>query len=61
MAAEEYERLARQHYDDVDLELERGRAYLRLGDVRRALNEQPEAEAAYRSAGTLFEKLARAC
>jgi serine/threonine-protein kinase len=58
MAAEEYERFAQKHYDDVELELERGRAYLRLGDVRRALNEQPQAEEAYRSAEALFQELA---
>ena len=38
-AAADYERFVRQRSDDPALETERGRAYLRLGDVHRALRE----------------------
>ena len=56
-AAQDYERFAAQRSDDVALECERGRAYLRLGDVRRLLGQSAESEQAYGDARELFEEL----
>lgn len=58
-AAADYERFVRQRSDDPALETERGRAYLRLGDVHRTLREVKEADKAYRSAISLLEKLSQ--
>ena len=58
-SAEDYEWLANQVSTDRQQEIERGRAYLRLGDVRHILGELPRAQEAYRSARLLFEDLAR--
>jgi len=58
-AAEDYQRLAEHRSEDVALEMERGRAYLRLGDIRRILGESTEAEDAYRSAESHFTELAQ--
>jgi len=58
-AAEEYEQLATQRSDHVELETERGRIYLRLGDARRDLGESAEAKEAYRSAQLLFTELSQ--
>lgn len=55
MAAQDYERLARQGVDDVDLETERGRALLRLGDIRRMLGESVAAKRAYLDARDIFD------
>ena len=56
-AARDYEQFAKQSSDDVELETERGRINLRLGDVRRLLGEVTQAEQAYQSAISLFQGL----
>ena len=56
-AAKDYESFVKTKSDDVGLELERSRAYLRLGDVRKTLGETVEAEGSYRTARTLIEQL----
>ncbi|MDZ4783308.1 MAG: protein kinase [Planctomycetia bacterium] len=56
-AATYYDDFAEQANDDPALELERGRTKLRLGDVRRMLDQQPEAEEAYRTARDLLDTL----
>jgi tetratricopeptide (TPR) repeat protein/tRNA A-37 threonylcarbamoyl transferase component Bud32 len=56
-AAEEYQRFAAQRSGDMDLEVERGRAFLRLGEVRHELGELAEAEKAYLAAGSHFAAL----
>lgn len=56
-AAEDYESFVKTRSDDVGLELERCRAYLRLGDVRKTLGETVEAEESYRTARDLIEPL----
>ncbi len=38
-AAEDYEQFARRHSNDLDLEIERGRTYLRLGHLRLRLRD----------------------
>jgi len=58
-AAEDYQRFAEQSSSDVDLELERGRTWLRLGDVRRILGESKEAEQTYRTAESLLAELSQ--
>ena len=58
-AAEDFERFAEQRSDDAALETERGRAYLRLGDVQRLLGESADAENAYRLALSLFKRLSQ--
>ncbi len=58
-AAQDYERFAQQEQQsgDSDLELERGRTYCRLGDVRRLLGESEEALRAYRTADSIVSSL----
>lgn len=56
--AAQYEQLAAVETDDPDLQLERGRVWLILGDVRQELGETQPAEAAYRMARDLFENVA---
>ena len=56
-AAEAYERFAAQQSDDPGLAAESGRAYLRLGDLYRTLNQPEQAEAAYRKAETRLQRL----
>jgi serine/threonine-protein kinase len=58
-AAEEYERFVRQRSDDLEIELERGRTYLRLGHLRRELGDRKRAAEAYRQAAGLFDQLRR--
>ncbi len=58
-AARAYDDFAEGADDDPDLELERGRAKLRLGEVRLLLDERQSAEQAYRSALELFDNLLR--
>ena len=53
-AAEAYKRFTEQRSSDVDLEVERGRAFLRLGEVRHELGELAEAEKAYLAAESHF-------
>ncbi len=56
-AAADYERFASEKSDDLEIQLERGRAYLRLGDIRRSLNQAAEAEMAYQQAVSVFSEL----
>lgn len=56
-AARDYEEFTRQYSDDVALEVERGRIYQRLGDVRRLLGQQEKAERAHRDAQRLLQRL----
>lgn len=56
-AAQFYDEFAQGASDDPALEVERGRTKLRLGDVRRILNDPRAAEQAYRSALELFNEL----
>lgn len=58
-AAAEYERFANEQSDDPELRSEFGKAFIRLGDVRVSLNEFERGVQAYRSAHSLFGKLAR--
>lgn len=59
-AVVDFENFTRQQSDDVNLELERSRAYLRLGDIHRALRDLEEAKTAYRAATNLLVDLERA-
>ncbi len=59
-AADDYERFAEEKSHDPELRLEAGRARLRLGDVRRMLVQNSQAEKAYRSAETLLRELSEA-
>lgn len=59
LAAHDYEEFSRQRSDDLELEIERGRTYLRLGHVRLVLRDAAGATAAYQQARTLFSELAR--
>jgi serine/threonine protein kinase len=56
-AAADYEQFASKKSDDLEIQLERGRAYLRLGDIRRSLNQAAEAEKAYQQAVSVFTEL----
>jgi eukaryotic-like serine/threonine-protein kinase len=56
-AAEDYENFVNQDETDFTLKLERGRTYLRLGDVRKMLEEAEEAEKAYRTGEKLLAEL----
>lgn len=53
-AAQDYEEFAEQQSSDVLLELERGRTYVRLGDVRRSLMQHSAATKAYQKAEQIF-------
>ena len=55
--AKEYEEFASQQSDDYDIQLERGTAYVRLGEVRQALGELDSAEIAYRNADSIFSEI----
>jgi len=57
LASQDYEEFTRQHSDDLELEIERGRTYLRLGHVRLVLRDASGARAAYQSAQALFSQL----
>jgi tetratricopeptide (TPR) repeat protein len=56
-AAQNYSSFAERHQDDVDLETERGRTLVRLGDVRMLLGENDEALRCYESACQIFGHL----
>lgn len=58
-AAEDYERFAGEKSDDPELRAEFGRALIRLGDVRRMLNQHKQAKEGYHSAEALFRQLSR--
>jgi tetratricopeptide (TPR) repeat protein len=52
-----YEAFARKNADDPEVAREAARAYHRVGDIRRYLNEQTNAAAAYRRAVELLQGL----
>jgi serine/threonine-protein kinase len=54
-----YENFTRQDASDPSVRQERGRAYLRMGDVLRKLGRHDEAEAAYRRSVEALDRLAR--
>lgn len=56
-AADSYDKFATAGVEDSDLRLERARSYIRLGDVKRSLRQQDEAEKAYQNAEQLFTEL----
>ncbi len=56
-AAAEYEQFVQQGEDDPELELERGRSYLRLGEVRHLLREQKAAGEAFQKGQEIFDRL----
>jgi tetratricopeptide (TPR) repeat protein len=56
-AVQDYEHFVAQGSSDVDLELERGRTYYRLGDVHRELKDHNAASQAYRVAESVFRAL----
>ncbi len=58
-AAADYESFVRMHSDDHDLELERGRTYVRLGHLRRTLEDPPGAQEAYETAEQIFAEAVR--
>ena len=55
--AKEYEEFASQQSDDFGIQLERGTAYLRLGEIRQTLGELQLAETAYENADSIFKKM----
>ena len=55
--AKEYEEFAAQQGEDFEIQLERGTAYVRLGEVRQTLGDLDSAEAAYRNAAAIFSKM----
>jgi serine/threonine-protein kinase len=57
-AAADYARFAQEKSNDPELRLESARALLRLGDVRKLLDQYGEAEAAYVSAEKVLGELA---
>ena len=59
-AVADYELLAQRRSDDLGLEVERGRTYLRLGRIRQLLHDTRGAQRAYGSAQSLFQDLAEA-
>ena len=56
-AVEDYQRFTEHPSEDVEIEIERGRTYLRLGEAYSMLGERPLAENAYRSACSHFASL----
>ena len=56
-AVEDYENFVNQNEEDFTLKLERSRTYLRLGDVRKMLEEPQAAENAYRTCEKLLTEL----
>lgn len=58
-AAENYERFAETANRSTDLEIERGRTYLRLGDVHRMLLNHEKAIETYRKAVDLLAAISR--
>lgn len=59
-AADDYERFAQLDSFNLDVQVESGRAFVALGDVRLELGELLPSEQAYRSAEAAFERLSRA-
>jgi serine/threonine-protein kinase len=56
-AAADYEQFAQVASQDPEVELERAKAHVRLGDIRRQLGEYESAERAYRLAEQLLDGL----
>ena len=56
-AARDYERFAAAKSDDPELELERGRVLVRLGEVKRALQQLNESRRVFDDAANLFSHL----
>jgi len=59
-AAKDYGLLAREKSDDPELETERGRTHLRLGQLYVMLNDMKSANDAFAAAARLFEELKQA-
>lgn len=59
LAEQDYAKFTAHESSDPNLELERGRVLLRLGQVRRALNLTSAAQESFEQARTLFEKLSK--
>ncbi len=59
LAEQDYAKFAAQSSNDPDLELERGRVLLRLGQVRRALRTLPAARESFEQARDLFDRLSK--
>ncbi len=57
-AAKDYETFVRGEVHDVELQIEQGRTWLRLGDVRNKLRDTAAAQEAYTKAVTILEDLA---
>ncbi|MCA9122260.1 MAG: protein kinase [Planctomycetaceae bacterium] len=55
--AKDYERFAEQQSDDPRQELERGRSWMRLGEIRRQLGQDDDAYAAYEKAASVLTEL----
>ncbi|MFK8112395.1 MAG: protein kinase [Rubripirellula sp.] len=55
VASEDYERLSKRESGDPELELERGRALVRLGDLHRMMQAQDEAIVKYQAAEKFFK------
>ncbi len=58
IASEDYERLAFSPSRDDDLELERARAFIRLGDILQLQQQMDEARNRYRDAGDILKHIA---
>jgi tetratricopeptide (TPR) repeat protein len=57
--AQFYEKFVKLQGDEPEFQAERGRSYLRLGDVTRELGSPEKALVAYQQAVTIFETLVR--
>jgi serine/threonine-protein kinase len=57
-AAKDYESFTKDEMSEASLELERGRTLVRLGDIRRQLEQHDTAILAYEKAEEVFSKLA---
>src|SRR5262249_21371625 len=55
-----YDQFAEQNATNAKLQREAARAYRRVGDIRRRLGQNDQADAAYRRAAELLDKLAAA-
>lgn len=58
-AANDYEKFAEQASEDPELELERGRTWYRLGDIRRVLGNSEQALEAYHRAQAVLRETAQ--
>ena len=55
--AEDYLKFAAQKSDDVEIQIESGRAFLRLGEVRLTLNQLEQAGEAFRNGESRFREI----